>query len=252
MVNAAQLEQLSHRRKLRRAEQQIREIESAQQAWSAKAVQVERRDVGGLIELWVSASEDPPQEIGLLLGEAADSLREVLDNLTYSLAEHATPGMTQTQQRQVAFPLSKDRVPETDSRVASLAPDARDAMLNLLQAEMMPTVHDSLWGLSELQNRDKHRAIHVVGAVGGAGRVGVGGNGYVGLVQTFNATDLGPEARLILRAGVSSGIIVNTEPGGYVCLADDSTVVPGMPVVYWLRSVEQDVWRVVLTMEQYL
>jgi hypothetical protein len=103
-----------------------------------------------------------PDELGLIIGDALQTMRSSLDNLAFALAVENNPNMTPDQEEKVSFPIFNQpttpahaSVNQMDSvvrtRVIELCPDPADS----------PIQEHPLWLLHKSNNRDKHREITV-------------------------------------------------------------------------------------------
>jgi hypothetical protein len=103
-----------------------------------------------------------PDQIPLAIGDALHCQRSSLDHLIYALAKRHTPGMTSKQEKSAAFPIYDNAVSDRDERIQCLSDTARKIVVELAPDPAREPVHlNPLWMLNKMENRDKHREIHV-------------------------------------------------------------------------------------------
>jgi hypothetical protein len=170
--------------KLTRARQHLETFaDGVQRYLDSDPVHVENRDEpeGDLRRIqWVaSASTDPPDELGLIVGDWANNSRTALDYIVYELVRKET---RQADPRWTHFPAVTDAAdyPARARRQLRGAP-----AWSLPVFEGLQPFHDGadapdhpLAVLAEISNRDKHRLIHaaamqVAGTQGGISGAGV-------------------------------------------------------------------------------
>ncbi len=105
-----------------------------------------------------------PSEIGILVSEVAHHLRSALDNLAWSLV--GLRGGTPKEDRDVKFPI-REHKPRSDTWQATPLPGLRSEDRAIVE-EAQPYHYGPYWHrrhslflLSELNNVDKHRSLHV-------------------------------------------------------------------------------------------
>jgi hypothetical protein len=162
----------SHLRKLARAEAHISDLEALMTAWRSDGYRMlEKCNSKGRVVLYAEQLKPLPSPVDLILGDALQCLRNSLDHIVFALSRKFAPGMSAEQEGETAFPVHDAGVRSTSTRIAYLAPAARDDVLALTPD---PTRDDlnahPLWLLNKLSNRDKHRSIPVlVAAIGTTG-----------------------------------------------------------------------------------
>jgi hypothetical protein len=113
-----------------------------------------------------SASDEPPAEWGLIIGDAAQNLRAALDHLYWQLARTEGGGVIDpSQASRVQFPIA---VEAGQFRAAHLHPDDAEFVDSLqpyrasdpLRGAVSPVHSHPLASLRALSNIDKHRVLH--------------------------------------------------------------------------------------------
>jgi hypothetical protein len=101
-------------------------------------------------------------EPGLLLGEFVHNARGALDALTWQLAiAHLEREPTEREARSIQFPISKREENFASSKVLPFISEEAGARIEGYQPYKAVDVdRDSLFVLSWLSNRDKHRLVH--------------------------------------------------------------------------------------------
>lgn len=109
-------------------------------------------------DLYAVIREEPPRELGLIVGDAIQNIRAALDYLVYALASPQVRGERRTQ-----FPIyleQRDFDEHSPSMLKGLMPDERD-LIERVQPFMASGVprEDPLAILNRLSNRDKHHLL---------------------------------------------------------------------------------------------
>jgi len=141
-----------------------------------------------------------PEDVPLLIGDAAQCLLNALDHLAFAVAEAANPqGLTGAQESQSQFPIQK-ACPRNNKGI--VMPDTRigswTACAQAVAGVMQPYLGKEglnahpLWLLRDLANRDKHRAL-TVAAFGHSINEFTMGNGYIDHFQIFDAREINTE-----------------------------------------------------------
>jgi hypothetical protein len=135
---------------------------------------VREKDRKGRLIARVKDVEDPPPELGVLVGDCAYNYRSALDQLAYALAAANTDPLPDKLARSSAFPIypsgpkfrGHGARPAAD-KIAGMSRAAR-ALIERLQPyhRRKDPALASLWRLEELSNIDKHRLIHTTASVG--------------------------------------------------------------------------------------
>ncbi len=102
----------------------------------------------------------------LLVSETLHHLRSALDNLAYALAHSHTPQLNSEQRGYVAFPITQTRkdweADKIQRKIKSMAKDVRARILALQPLHAADVAAHPLTVLHGLQNKDKHRGVHLV------------------------------------------------------------------------------------------
>lgn len=152
--------------KVRRAEALIGELSRANEhvmSSAQKPYRIERRHDASAkrFQFW-GYSQALPHDLSALVGDAVHNLRSSLDHMIWKLAEknrHPDP-KAQFVARAKASEFRKDR----RGALACIGPEALQ-LLDTVQPYHAPTPRDApLYVLTDLDNRDKHRALLAIGA----------------------------------------------------------------------------------------
>ena len=120
----------------------------------------------------IHAVEDPPEGLGVLIGDALYNFHSALDHLVwqFTLANGNVPPNPiplRSRWRNVAFPIFRDKPTDFRKKTArnlwGLTENARRFIANeqpFAPGKGDPTLHP-LWVLYELSNADKHRTFHL-------------------------------------------------------------------------------------------
>lgn len=167
----------SWERKLDRAEQHLQALAKAIEDFIATdPYAVDRRfDADGADHVYFfSKFTDPPDCIGLLVGDAVHNLRTSLDHIVFSLAQKGADAegvtMKSGAQRSTQFPVtsSTDHFEKQIGlhRLTHVAPEAK-AVIERLQPYRLSSTPDRTWIsiLNALDATDKHRTIPGLGTV---------------------------------------------------------------------------------------
>ena len=103
---------------------------------------------------WDTIQKEPPQEIGLILGDIVHSLRASLDYATCALVKISD---SESDIRNVQFPFGRPGVPLNSAERARLG-SARETALPYIEAARRAG-HPYLDVLNRVSNQDKHRLI---------------------------------------------------------------------------------------------
>ena len=157
------LDSLSHRRKLVHAECHIGKVESLLTKWGSNGYRIfEQTDSEGERQLCCEMLKPLPDELGLVIGDALQALRNSLDNLAFALSKANTPSLTPEQEENVSFPILRRSTPiETGNRGISHMSHAAKAEICAVTPHPTRDQLDQhpLWLLNKTVNRDKHREI---------------------------------------------------------------------------------------------
>lgn len=166
--------------KLAHAQDRLDEIAKLIQGWLDACLETLREepdpDEPGYFLAWIDAAEIDSHTLSLLIGECLQAFRSTLDHLAFELASVCPVPMTDEIEKRSAFPVlggvSKfgKRVNPASQWASSLGNELRGITNPLIQAEIerLQPYHrgdayseDTLWVLTELNNVDKHRVLHV-------------------------------------------------------------------------------------------
>lgn len=173
----------SAREKLRRADEHLDALEAKTDAWlHSEPYEFYWNDPAPFagqalleLEIYVGVVQEPPSDLGLILGDALHNLRGVLDHLFWALvSRRGTP--TWEQARTISFPIAKSHANFMDrAGIKSFVRKqrSRPGVNRLSHAERLaiqrhqpyhrkdPPNHP-LAVLRDLNDRDKHQAFHPV------------------------------------------------------------------------------------------
>ncbi|HWW67678.1 MAG TPA: hypothetical protein VNY83_06805 [Solirubrobacterales bacterium] len=118
--------------------------------------------------------KDPEPELSILIGDCVFNYRSALDQLAYALAAAHTDPLPEKLANSSAFPIyptgPKFRGHGARPAAHKIAGMSRGARARIEELQPYHRRKDpplaALWRLEELSNIDKHRLIHVTGAVG--------------------------------------------------------------------------------------
>lgn len=113
----------------------------------------------------VEILQDPPAELGLIIGECLHNMRAALDNLVYDLARsYRSVPLSKSIARDSQFPIFKNRDQFMDkgmNQIRGVAPAAKTIIKDLQPYHRGEKfAYHRLWMLRELSNADKHRVLH--------------------------------------------------------------------------------------------
>lgn len=117
-------------------------------------------DGNGGTELVGEQVKDLPDALGLIIGDALQSMRSALDNIAFSLALKHNPALTPQDEQDVSFPIF--------DRPATVGHKSVKHMDGVVQSKVIglgpdpavgPVAEHPLWLLNKMNNRDKHRTI---------------------------------------------------------------------------------------------
>jgi hypothetical protein len=150
--------------KARRADAHFQSLQAEMADWALKPYSVtEKTDFEKLLHI-VRIEIAPNKEIiAMLLGDFVCCLRSSLDQLAWKLAHLDTSRtFNEREQRQISFPIFKERDSTYIARRALFPPTVADE-IDLLQPYLRSNAcrDDPLWQLNELWNMDKHRTIPI-------------------------------------------------------------------------------------------
>jgi hypothetical protein len=132
----------------------------------------EKDSKGRLVARLVNV-KPPPPELSVLIGDCVHNFRSALDHLAYALAASYTAPLPQAYARTSAFPIFRTgplyrRTGPAGAayKMRGMSRRARAAIQRLqpYHRRKRPGL-SSLWMLEELSNIDKHRLVHLTGAV---------------------------------------------------------------------------------------
>ncbi len=129
----------------------------------------------GKYRVYIDLLVSVPDEFSLIIGDFLQNLRAVLDHMVHELGErHLGRPLTDKEARDSMFPIYCDKpLPPQESvrRLGSIDPAKKAAIEQLQPHTRSDTQYDFLCDLSELANRDKHRAVNVAIAYAGGHRL---------------------------------------------------------------------------------
>lgn len=168
--------------KLQRAALHLRQLQLLRTRWIAAALKTLREEPdppgSGYHAAWFIPPPFDNAELSLLAGDYLQCLRSSLDHLAFDLTSNFTVPMTADIERDTAFPILGDldragnegagrkRWAKSGLALVRGMELGAQAAIESLQPYQRGDVFedDPLWILSQLNNVDKHRALHVVGA----------------------------------------------------------------------------------------
>ncbi|MGH9044086.1 MAG: hypothetical protein ACRDVP_04480 [Acidimicrobiales bacterium] len=228
------LDSLSHRRKLAWAGFHTDEVEAIIQEWvddGGYRVFQEPDGQGGS-RLMAEMLKPLPDELGLIIGDGLQALRNSLDNLAFALARAHTPVMSPSDERQVSFPIFDNAAAVGAAQIKLMEIGAQKTVCDLCpDPNQAPVDQHPLWLLNKTANRDKHREIHVV-AVGYGVRNMRAGSGYISSLTTYNQLlQPGEPAKPIVEVGAGTTMNMYMSHGLHIAFAkgvevEDREVVP--------------------------
>jgi hypothetical protein len=135
---------------------------------------VREKDRKGRLIARTKNVEDPPPELGILIGDCVFNYRSALDQFAYALAAAHTDPLPKKLANSSAFPIyptgPKFRGHGARPALHKIEGMSRGARARIERLQPYHRRKDpplaALWRLEELSNIDKHRLIHVTGAVG--------------------------------------------------------------------------------------
>ena len=202
--------------KIWRANIHLQQLRAEVTGWRDAALQTldEQPDPegSGYYAAWVTPPAPDHAAISLLAGDCLQCLRSALDHLAFELASAFTIPMTDAIEKWSEFPIFGDKDGKGDARFHQLRSKGASAgspafgsgrakiqgMDPLAQAEierLQPYQRgnqyesDPLWLLSALNNIDKHRTLHVVGAAMNGARMPLPEAGIARNVSTIGFPD---------------------------------------------------------------
>jgi hypothetical protein len=162
--------------KLNRAEEHFRAVRSSIHAFVESDFYDIASDLDhkGRLVGRVSRLERPEPNLSVLIGDCIHNFRSALDQLAYELATRHTNPLPPQYAKTSAFPIynsgpafrGKKGVPRAARKMRGMSRYARGAIERLqpYHRRKAPALQ-ALWWLEELSNIDKHRQIHLTGAV---------------------------------------------------------------------------------------
>lgn len=208
-AESSRLTTASFGRKLARAEVHIEGVEAAFTTWRSNGYRTfEETDGKGKTTAYAQLVRPLPEDVPLLIGDAAQCLLNALDHLGFALATANQPGgLTEAQEEASQFPIQR-RCPRNDKGVVTPHPGI--AMWNpcaqTAVSVMQPYLGQHglnahpLWLLRDLANRDKHRALTVT-AFGQSINEFTIGSGQIDYFEIFDAAEIGTEPVALLAFG---------------------------------------------------
>jgi hypothetical protein len=148
--------------KTRRARKHIRDLELEIRSFleSDPAPYVYARQP---VRYYAVGVTEPPIEIALIAGDVLFNLRAALDHLAYQLALNRTSD--EKILKVTAFPIYKDAETYEGNKQQRLSGLSVAAKTAIDEYRPYKGGNDTLWRLSELNNRDKHRILVTVGSM---------------------------------------------------------------------------------------
>lgn len=149
--------------KLRRARCHADDVDALIAAWVRDSYRIwEEPDGNERYTVKVKALSPLPKDLPLAIGDCLQSARNTLDHLAFQIANANTPGLTESQEKDSAFPIGSKIIAYTDKRVAGW-PRVAVGRLNALDpGNVGLNPQHLLCRLNDLANRDKHRTISTV------------------------------------------------------------------------------------------
>jgi hypothetical protein len=168
------VERSSSHLKFHRAQEHLSVFDMAAQWWLQSQPHRVTEEVdaeAGVKQVVVIADEQPPMRLSLILGDAIQNWRAVLDHMVVELAtEEYGETLPNEIEKNLAFPITTSKENFRDARKRGrlyCVPAQAQAFIYRLQpyrrGDDMTT--DPLWILQELSNIDKHRRLPLLGAV---------------------------------------------------------------------------------------
>jgi hypothetical protein len=153
--------ELSHRRKLARADLHIENVEALIRDWARDGYRIsEETNCEGRTVVYANQLEPLPDQLPLVIGDALHCQRSSFDQLIYALSKKHSPRMTPKDEKDPAFPIYDNAVALTDKRIKHISPAAKRDVCDLAPNPAREPVNTNpLWVLNEMENRDKHREI---------------------------------------------------------------------------------------------
>ena len=152
----------SHQRKLARAQSHIDYANRLVERWvneKGAAISMQPDGQGGT-ELVAKQLKLLPDELGVVIGDALQCLRNSLDNLVFALARKHTPVMAPQDEEDIAFPIYDSAAKVGSKRIKLVDPLAQDDICALApDPAVNPVNQHPLWLLNKTANRDKHREV---------------------------------------------------------------------------------------------
>lgn len=174
----------SVRLKLDRASEHLEELEGEIQKFLSSepyaVKRVQEPNSGEIVFYWERYIL-PPARLGLIVGDSIHNLRSALDHLALALAETgaASAGKTLTEREmaRIQFPITKSlnnfNKELKAGRLAYIAPNTQSVIEQQQPYHTSHPPHDNsvLVIVQRLDNRDKHRALNLLGTIPSVGRV---------------------------------------------------------------------------------
>ena len=129
-----------------------------------KAIRHEKSEPEGWVEWRAEVREQPPSQIGLIVGDIIHNLRSSLDHIVWELVERGGARLTESERRKLGFPIydcSEKFEAELQRKVKGASQAAVDFIKN---TKPYKGGNEPLWWLDELDVRDKHRVLLAVGS----------------------------------------------------------------------------------------
>lgn len=149
-------------RRFRRADRELDAVVQDWRSWGS-TVKTQTIDGGDMMRI-VMRVDALPDSLHEHVGDCLENLRSALDQLVFALADRATGGLTDQQERSTSFPIRIDEPPSNDKRSwkgISLVPPAAADLIRAVQpyAAFPSDPRESpLSMLQVLAERSKHRA----------------------------------------------------------------------------------------------
>lgn len=194
------------RAKLDRARHHISDLEDRIEAYLAtQPIQIrEHHDRDGAtrhIQWIATTSNDPPTELGLIVGDWAQNVRAALDYIVYELVRRETGD---DDPRWTQFPIAVDAARYAGQEQSRLrgAPDWSLPVFRALQPynDGTDAAYHPLAVLADISNRDKHRLLHTAAMEIAASQARVSGTSMVAIRQLAQNPGIVEDERLLLDA----------------------------------------------------
>ncbi len=164
--------------KLARAVEHLEDVRDPLERWHKACLNSLREkpdpDEPGYYCAWIDAPEIDAQRLSLSIGDCLQCFRSTLDHLAFELASAFTIPVTKEIEQDSSFPIlsdvnrsgafgqGPDKWLSAKAKVCGMHPDAQTVIEGLQPYKRGQAYEtDTLWRLGQLNNIDKHRALHV-------------------------------------------------------------------------------------------